>query len=506
MVWVPELSDLQAEFVASTDFECLFGGRAGVGKTFVAALDVCGLNRRLDSKGNGTLVYGPDEGILRPAIFEEWYRGIIIRRTEPELGQIIEMTHRLYPKIDPKATWHQDSKSWTFSSGAKIRFGYLKLQSDALRYQGDAYHYVLFEELTHHATDYGYTYLKTRIRADRSQPITLKLRATTNPGGPGHRWVKERFRIKSTGEATHFVVREPTGRQDENGDPVYAYESRRFISARGRTNPFVDPTYVDRLTVGQSLQTQRALRDGLWDDPVDESAILRHQLEKAYEDGRVTDLPILSGPAYTFWDLGTRDQQCVWIIQPAPDTWFHVIGFYQNSMKPLSHYKRVLDDMASRRGFTIGGYYLPHDARQHQQNAHTVQSKEQMFHEVGMRPTHIAKRVSDISTGIEALRARFSRLKFDRGYTESGLDALQRYSYKRDNDGNLSSTPDHANSHAADALRTWATGYRDAITLESQLTGEGGPVGESNDQRARMLADARRRVAARAVKNRGHVL
>lgn len=505
-MWMPELSDLQAEFVAATDFECLFGGRAGVGKTFVAALDVCGLNRRLDSKGHGTLVYGKNEGILRPAVMEEWYRGIIIRRTEPELGQIIDMTHRLYPKIDPKASWHKDSKTWTFSSGAKIRFGYLKLQSDALRYQGDAYHYVLFEELTHHATDYGYTYLKTRIRADRDQAITLKLRATTNPGGPGHKWVKERFRIKSTGDATHFVVREATGRFDDNGEPIYAYESRRFISAKDRTNPFVDPTYVDRLTVGQSIQTQRALRDGLWDDPVDEGAILRHQLEKAYEEDRVTDLPILNTPAYTFWDIGTRDKQCIWVIQPAPDTWFHVIGFVQDSMKPLAHYKRVLDDMASRRGFTIGGYYLPHDARQTQQNAHVVQTKEQMFHEVGMRPTFIAKRVSDISTGIEALRSRFSRLKFDRQYTEEGIDALQKYVYQKDNDGNPSQTPYHPTSHAADALRTWATGYRDAITIESQLGERGEGTQDLDNQRARMLAEARRRVASRAIQTRKHIL
>ena len=131
---------------------------------------------------------------------------LILRRTNDELREIIHKSQEIYPQAYPGAKWMEKKSQWTFPSGARIWMTYLEQEKDVLRYQGQAFTYIGFDELTQYPTPYAWDYLRSRLRtADPSLPVYM--RGTTNPGGPGHNWVKKMFmtllqRIKRFGRQT----------------------------------------------------------------------------------------------------------------------------------------------------------------------------------------------------------------------------------------------------------------------------------------------------------------
>ena len=54
-----------------------------------------------------------------------------------------------------------------------------------------------FDELTQYPTSFPWDYLRSRLRSTNPE-IDVYMRATTNPGGPGHSWVKKMFIDPST--------------------------------------------------------------------------------------------------------------------------------------------------------------------------------------------------------------------------------------------------------------------------------------------------------------------
>ena len=102
------------------------------------------------------------------------------------------------------AIWSENDLRWTFpKSGATLTFGFLRTQSDHLQYQGAQYQTICFDELTHF-TLAQYLWLFSRMRKARQMvegklvssamdDVPIRMLAASNPGGPGHQWVKERF-------------------------------------------------------------------------------------------------------------------------------------------------------------------------------------------------------------------------------------------------------------------------------------------------------------------------
>lgn len=58
--------------------------------------------------------------------------------------------------------------------------------------QSSEYQYVGFDELTHFP-EHQYLYLFSRMRRLKGTPVRLRMRGGTNPGGPGHEWVRKRW-------------------------------------------------------------------------------------------------------------------------------------------------------------------------------------------------------------------------------------------------------------------------------------------------------------------------
>ncbi len=165
IIWKPQ--PRQAAFLARGEYEALYGGAAGGGKSDALIAEA-----------------------LRQVHIPH-YRAIIFRKTFPECRQLIDRSLAVYAAAYPKAKYNASQHVWVFPSGAKIYFGSMQHDSDKIKYQGQQYDFIGFDELTHFTWD-EYSYLFSRNRPS-GKGTRVYIRATTNPGGIGHGWVKERF-------------------------------------------------------------------------------------------------------------------------------------------------------------------------------------------------------------------------------------------------------------------------------------------------------------------------
>jgi hypothetical protein len=222
--WIPH-AGAQTEFLSRSEFEVLFGGAAGPGKT-------------------DCLVAGLTRDVANPR-----YRAVLLRRTFPQLQEIIDRCWRLYSKMG--ATFRATEKRWCFPSGAIVDLGHMQHEDDKYNYQGKEYHRAGVDELTQF-TETQYTYLMSRLRTT-DPDIVPQILSTTNPGGIGHNWVKERF-VTITDHGRTFV------------DPRTGL-TRVFVPATIEDNPTLylnDPGYLARLEALPEIERMR-LRHGIWD-------------------------------------------------------------------------------------------------------------------------------------------------------------------------------------------------------------------------------------------------
>ena len=216
----------QEDFLAAGETDVLYGGSAGGGKSYAMLVD-------------------PLRHAHRPA-----HRGLIIRRSMPELRELIDKSRELYPKAFPGCKYKEVEKLWNFPSGAKIEFGFLERDADVYRYQGQAYSWIGFDEITHLPTEFAWNYLASRLRTTDPE-ITCYMRCTANPGGSGATWVKKRY-IDPAPPHESFV-----------GDDGL---TRKFIPARLQDNPYLaaNGLYEKMLKALPPTQRQQLL-EGNWD-------------------------------------------------------------------------------------------------------------------------------------------------------------------------------------------------------------------------------------------------
>ncbi len=224
-----QLTKKQGDFVNSTAFETLFGGAAGGGKSYGQIVDA-----------------------LRYAVKYPGSKQIIFRRTFPDLERsIIRTSLDLYPR--EIASYNNSKHIWTFKNGSLIDFGYIDNEKDVYQYQSAEYDVIRFDELTHF-TEFMYVYMISRCRGANDFPKGMK--SSTNPGGVGHQWVKERFVDIGPPNQVHTVKNE-TGSES----------TRIFIPSFVTDNRFLmekDPDYEKRLDALPEKE-RKALREGNWD-------------------------------------------------------------------------------------------------------------------------------------------------------------------------------------------------------------------------------------------------
>ncbi len=221
----------QAEFMQRVEDVALFGGSKGPGKT---------------------------DALLYESLYQKDkknYRALILRRTYPQLQEILDRAHGAFPLLGGK--WDGGKSRYRFPSGALITFGHCQNEEDKRRYQGHEYQYIGFDQLDEFAeSQFNFICMQNRT----SDP-TLKcyIRATANPGGVGHWWVKRRFiDNKKPGNTYVIEFKIPHGRVLTRTSvfiPATIYDNPTLIEA--------NPTYLANL-MSLPEEDQKAYLQGDW--------------------------------------------------------------------------------------------------------------------------------------------------------------------------------------------------------------------------------------------------
>jgi len=409
-IWSP--TEKQSEFLSAAEDEVLFGGAAGGGKSDALVIDALGASF---------------DGFLNPK-----YRALLIRRTFPQLREIVDRTRAIYPAVIPGAEYKEASREWQFPSGAKIIFGYCERDPDVYQYQGQEFQWIGIDELGHFGTSYVYEYLTSRLRSsDPSLPCYM--RASCNPGP---KWIMRRFGIKKGGEAS-MVQLDVEGR-------VF---KRRFIPSFLSDNKHLEGTgYRERLLQLPDAERQMLL-DGRWDVFDIPSAVYKNEMRQVRDDARIRTVP--HDPAlktHTVWDLGFADFMSVIFVQRGPDGALRVIDYIQDNRKPLDYYVRQLKG----KPYNYGTDFIPHDGES--KHFLTGKSTREVMQAMGRTVTVLPR--TDVDEGIKAARMVFPRVYFDEVKAEKLIDCLQNYKYGINSQTGAYTQPVHDDaSHGADAFR-----------------------------------------------------
>lgn len=220
------------------EYECLYGGAAGGGKSDALVIEAL---RQVENPN---------------------YRAILFRKTFPQCRELIIKSMNYYKRAYPQAKYNASAHYWTFPSGAMIFFGSMPTRDSYLQYQGHQYAFIGFDELTHF-TQEEYEYLISRNRAD-GEGLRVYIRATANPGGIGHGWVKARFITDmpaNTPKTREIEIKSPAG------DTIKVTRSKIFIPSTVFDNQALmknDPNYIGNLAMLPEARKQ-ALLYGNWD-------------------------------------------------------------------------------------------------------------------------------------------------------------------------------------------------------------------------------------------------
>ena len=222
----------QTQFLAASEREVFYGGARGGGKSYAMLVDPL----RYCHKQN--------------------HRALLLRRSMPELRDMINHSQRLYGKAFPGAKWREQEKEWRFPSGARIEFGYAENLTDVLRYQGQSYTWIGIDELPQYPTPEIYNFLRSSLRSVDPE-IPVYMRATGNPGNIGSLWVKDMF----------VDPAEPGKKFDVIIDTIAGQKkiTRRFIPAKLQDNPYLMQTddYLVMLSSLPEVQRKQFL-EGDW--------------------------------------------------------------------------------------------------------------------------------------------------------------------------------------------------------------------------------------------------
>lgn len=276
-------TEKQLLFHTSTANEILYGGAAGGGKSYAICWDAF----KRCMKYAGTHAY-------------------LFRRTYPELKQtlITKMLQIVPPGL---GKYYASDYVMKLINGSVIHFCHLSDEGEGLlKYQGAEIHWLYFDELTHF-TQSMYEYIRTRLRAEKKLGIRPVVRCASNPGGPGHSWVKAYF-VDSTDVGKKTVEREITNKNQKTGKITKKRITVQYIPATVDDNPYITDDYKFELEQ-KPPKLRDALLLGKWDSFEGQAFPEFENDPEHYEDGLWThvikpfDIP-LHWPRYVSFDHG----------------------------------------------------------------------------------------------------------------------------------------------------------------------------------------------------------
>lgn len=171
--WVPQEGPQQFAIERPWIEELLYGGAVGGGKTDYLLGD-----------------FAQDV----PTVCGPHWSGILFRRTYPQLQDIVKRAYEIYPQWFPGVKASNGGCDWTWPNGATLRLRHMESDTSWTEYQGHAYTWIGFDELGEWPNAEPYLRMQARLRSAHNVP-NKRIRATANPGGSGHAWLKSHFGI-----------------------------------------------------------------------------------------------------------------------------------------------------------------------------------------------------------------------------------------------------------------------------------------------------------------------
>lgn len=423
ILWQPNPGP-QTEALRRNEFEILYGGARGGGKT---------------DAGMAFLLYH----ISNPR-----YRALVIRKNADDLKDWTDRAERMYAGCRAEAVGNP--REFRFPSGAKIRTGHLNDADAYKKYQGHEYQNMLIEELTQISSEKHY---ETLIQSCRSTVDGIKPQVfcTTNPapGEPGHKWVMNRFiNIGKWG--------------DRYTNPKSGL-TRIFIPAKVQDNPQLmekDPTYVKRLESISDERLRNAWLNGDWEDIDVEGAYYAHWMRNAQSENRIGFVPhepnLLT---FTAWDLGINDSMSIGFFQ-----------IFKREIRVIDHIRvsgeslEACIHMVKSKPYTYGGHYGPHDLAVRELT--TGKTRIEAAQKLGVTFTTVAN--VSIEDGINMLRSVTPRMFFNEKTTEGLVESMFNYRQKWSEQLQMFVGPLHDEfSHDADMMRYFALGFKENSIIES---------------------------------------
>jgi len=210
------------------------------------------------------------------------YTALILRRTYADLALPEALMDRAQEWLaGTDAHWNGKNATWEFPSGATLTFGYLDHERSKYRYQGAAFQFIGFDELTQFSES-QYSYLFSRLRRLKDSDLPVRMRAASNPGDIGHDWVKRRFIVPTLSELRD--------------------DGRFFVPARMGDNPHLDVDSYNAILGRLDPVTRDQLRYGDWDVSMVGGLFDRTWFEIVDMSPKSED-----GMQVRFWDLAATE-------------------------------------------------------------------------------------------------------------------------------------------------------------------------------------------------------
>lgn len=238
--WAPQ-DGSQNDFLESLFFELLFHGTRGPGKTDSLLMAFA---TRV-GKGYGAA-----------------WRGIIFRQSYPQLADVQAKSEKWFRlAFGDKAKFNKTKMMWEWDTGEVLMFRHMNTPSDYWNYHGHEYPFIGWEELTNWATDECFKSMFSCCRCS-TPGVPRMIRATTNPYGPGHHWVKDRYRLHGRWWDTILITdaKDSEGRAEPWRAAIHGHidENKILLAA--------DPNYKQTVIASASNPAMaEAWLNGSWD-------------------------------------------------------------------------------------------------------------------------------------------------------------------------------------------------------------------------------------------------
>jgi hypothetical protein len=388
--------------------EALYGGAAGGGKS--------------DALLMSALQYVDVPG----------YSALLMRKTYTELmleAALLDRAHKWLDHTD--ANWNGETMRFTFPSGARLAFGYLQHKQDRDRYQSAEFQFIGIDELTKFEES-DYRFMFSRLRKPPTCPeedhadappiwdddrngfvcdycgrdapmvsaVPLRMRSATNPGGKGHKFVKDRF-------ITPWQKKE--------------YHSKRaFIPAKLSDNKHVDQTSYREALAMLEPELVDQLLEGNWDAREPGNWMMR--------DPRWIDAAVERGAKLWSDHLSGRKR--------LPDP----VSLVGSDMREFRGLTNCIDWGEHTQGYVIwpleqGGIFVP-PSEVVKISADPMEATHAML-EISMKFEHPLVASSYDAAGIQSMRTYLAIARKLKRYTDLRSTGIPFNKYKREGIGYL---------------------------------------------------------------------